>query len=319
MIWYAGLDIGGTKCAVTLGAPQAETIDILAKRSFPTPSRWEDALEAMFQAVESLSQEHGLSMDQLSGVGVSCGNPLDAQKGLILSPPNLPGWDNVPITQMAKARLGAPAHLENDANACALAEWRWGAGRGSEHMVFLTFGTGMGAGLILNGRLYRGRNGNSGEVGHWRLNEFGPVGYGKLGSFEGFCSGGGLRQLGLDLALQAVQLGKSPLYIADGMDQVSAKTIAEAARKGDETALKVFEICGRQLGRGLSMIVDIINPERIVIGSIFARCQDLLIPSMRAEMAKECLADSLQDMQILPAGLGEQIGDYAALSLAVGE
>lgn len=319
MSWYAGLDIGGTKCAVTLGAPHEDNIDILAKRSFPTPSRWEDALEAMFQAVEALSKENGLPMEQLKGVGVSCGNPLDAQKGLILSPPNLPGWDNVPVTRLSQERLGAPTHLENDANACALAEWRWGAGRGSQHMVFLTFGTGMGAGLILNGRLYRGRNGNSGEVGHWRLSEFGPVGYGKLGSFEGFCSGGGLRQLGLDLAHQAVQLGKSPLYMAQGPDQVSAKTIAEAARKGDETALKVFELCGRQLGRGLAMIVDIINPERIVIGSIFARCEDLLIPSMQKELSREALHDSLENMLVLPAGLGEQIGDYAALSLAVGE
>lgn len=319
MSWYAGLDIGGTKCAVTLGVPQRSDINILAKRAFPTPVQWTDALEAMFQAVEALAKENGLSIGDLAGAGISCGNPLDAQRGLILSPPNLPGWDNVPVTRLTQERLGAPAHLENDANACALAEWRWGAGRGSQHMVFLTFGTGMGAGLILNGRLYRGRNGNSGEVGHWRLNEFGPVGYGKLGSFEGFCSGGGLRQLGLDLAHQALQLGKNPLYMAQGAEQVSAKTIAEAARLGDETALKVFELCGRQLGRGLAMIVDVINPERIVIGSIFARCGDLLIPSMRAELDREALADSLADMQILPAGLGEQIGDYAALSLAVGD
>ena len=131
----------------------------------------------------------------LKRIGISCGGPLDSKKGIIFSPPNLPGWDNVPITRILSDEFGVETALQNDANACALAEWLMGAERGHSNMIFLTFGTGMGAGLILNGRLYSGTNDLGGEVGHIRLAKTGPVGFGKAGSFEGFCSGGGIAQL----------------------------------------------------------------------------------------------------------------------------
>ena len=186
-------------------------------------------------------------------------------------------------------------------------------------MVFLTFGTGLGAGLILDGRLYVGTNDNAGEVGHFRLDRFGPVGYGKAGSFEGFCSGGGLAQLGYTLALEKAQLGDYPLYFQKGMTQkdITAKTIADAAHAGDETALEVYRICGEYLGRGLSLIIDILNPERIVLGSIFARSGDLLWPAARAVIEKEALALSAGCCQVVPAQLGEQIGDFAAVATAI--
>ena len=130
---------------------------------------------------------------------------MDSARGIIREPPNLPGWVDVPITDMLTARLGLPAALCNDANACALAEWRFGAGKGTRNMVFLTFGTGMGAGLILDGRLYAGTCDAAGEIGHMRLAPDGPVGFFKAGSFEGFCSGGGLAKMGQRLALEAIQ------------------------------------------------------------------------------------------------------------------
>ena len=132
------------------------------------------------------------TLGDISAIGISCGGPLNSKKGVILSPPNLPGWDNIEIVNIIKDRLDVPAKLQNDANACALAEWKYGAGRGSNNMIFLTFGTGFGAGLILDGRLYNGVNCMSGEIGHVRLTEYGPVGYGKAGSCEGYCSGGGI-------------------------------------------------------------------------------------------------------------------------------
>ena len=308
---YIGFDVGGTKCAVTVANVENGTVAFEGKRAFATPTPWQEAVEQMFCAAEEL-----LGGRRADACGFSCGSPLDAERGIILAPPNLPGWDHVPVTQLASERFGIPAFLENDANACALAEWRWGAGRGTKHMVFLTFGTGMGAGLILEGRLIRGANGNAGEVGHMRLSAFGPAGYGKEGSFEGFCSGGGVKQLGVTLGKRAVQSGVTPAYYGGDWEQVSAKSIAQAALAGDETAREVYRLCGEKLGEGLSVLVDVLNPERIVIGSIYARSGELLCGEMRRVMQRECLRQNLAVCEVVPAGLGESLGDYAALCVA---
>ncbi len=310
---YAGFDIGGTKCAVSLGRTNGSDMQILERREIPTPGTWLEAMEAMFARVEEM---RGKINEPLDACGFSCGGPLDAVRGVVLSPPNLPGWENVPVTEMASERLGVPAFLENDANACALAEWRWGAGRGVSNMAFLTFGTGLGAGLILGDRLYRGANGNAGEIGHLRLSAFGPSGYGKEGSMEGFCSGGGIAQLAGTIGRRAIQKGRRPAYYLGGWDVVTTKQVAAAALKGDPTAIEVFETCGEKLGEGLAMLVDIINPERIVIGSIFARCESLIRPAMERAMERECLSGSLSAVSVVPAQLGESIGDYAALCVA---
>ena len=303
--------MGGTKCAVTVATVANDKVTFEGKRAFPTPEAWQEAVEQMFCAAEEL-----LGDKRADACGFSCGSPLDAEKGIVLAPPNLPTWDHVPVTELAKARFGIPAFLENDANACALAEWRWGAGRGAHSMAFLTFGTGLGAGLILDDRLLRGANGNAGEVGHIRLAAFGPAGYGKEGSFEGFCSGGGIAQLAVTLGRRAVQNGRRPAYLEGGYEGVTTKAVAQAAYAGDETAIEVFERCGEKLGEGLSVLVDVINPEAIVIGSVFTRCEDLLRPAMERVMARECLSASLAAVRVLPAKLGEAIGDYASLCAA---
>jgi glucokinase len=244
---------------------------------------------------------------------------LDSRLGLIQSPPNLPDWDNVPILQMLREAFGIPCALCNDANACALAEYRFGAGKGCESMVFLTFGTGMGAGLILGGKLYVGANDNAGEVGHVRLAPDGPVGYYKKGSFEGFCSGGGLAQLGAMYAKDALERGIPCSFCKseDELDQITAKALAKAADAGDEVALAVWEKCGEMLGHGLAVLVDIINPERIVIGSIYARSGHLLRKSMEKVLAAEALPASFAACEIVPAALTESVGDTAALCVAM--
>ncbi len=308
---YIGFDVGGTKCAVTVATVENDKVTFEGKRAFLTPEAWQEAVEQMFQAAEAL-----LGDKKADACGFSCGSPLDAEKGIVLAPPNLPTWDHVPVTELARARFGIPAFLENDANACALAEWRWGAGRGVDNMIFLTFGTGMGAGLILGGRLIRGANGNAGEVGHMRLAEFGPAGYGKEGSFEGFCSGGGVKQLGVTLGKRAVQSGTHPAYFAGDWEAVSAKTIAQAAQAGDETAREVYRLCGERLGQALSVLVDVLNPDRIVIGSIYARSGELLEEAMQRVLWRECLPQNLAVARVVPAELGETLGDCAALCVA---
>lgn len=241
---------------------------------------------------------------------------LDSRLGIIQGPPNLPGWDHVPIVQQIQKHYGVPGKLQNDANACAVAEWKFGAGKGTQNLVFLTFGTGLGAGLILDGKLYSGTNGNAGELGHIRLADSGPVGFGKAGSFEGFCSGGGLAQLGHRMALEKLQQGICPMYFREG-EPVTAKAIAEAAHAGDETALEVYRTCGHYLGKGLSIVMDLLNPELIVIGSIFARSRDLLWDATKVEIEKEALPEAAGCCRIVPAALGEQIGDYAAVAVAL--
>jgi glucokinase len=186
-------------------------------------------------------------------------------------------------------------------------------------MVFLTFGTGMGAGLIIDGRLFEGTNDLAGEVGHMRLADDGPEGYGKSGSFEGFCSGGGIAKLARAAAEKRLAEGGSVAFCANrvSLATITARGVAEAAEAGDSLAREIYATSGRYLGRGLSMIIDFINPERIVIGSIFARCESLLRPAMEAEIAREALPAAARVCRIVPAELGETIGDYACLSVAV--
>jgi glucokinase len=211
-----------------------------------------------------------------------------------------------------------PSFLQNDANACALAEWQWGAGRGCKTIIFLTFGTGMGAGLIIGGRLHAGLDDVAGEAGHWRMAEAGPVGFNKAGSFEGFCSGSGLARLARTRIREAWARGESTFIGRDEKElaALDVKLLAKAARAGDALACDVFYTCGNYFGRALTLMIDFLNPEAIVIGSIFARCEDLLRGPMQEVMEQETLPAALARCRVMPAQLGKQIGDYAALAVA---
>lgn len=312
-----GIDIGGTKCAVIYGRLNDGRLEIVEKVKFPTRSV-ERTLTEIRQGVETLMRTYELSAERIGAVGVSCGGPLDSEKGLILSPPNLKGWDGIPITHLLEQWTGARAALQNDANACALAEWKFGAGVGSRNMIFLTFGTGLGAGLILDGRLYGGTNGNAGEIGHIRLSDFGPVGYGKSGSFEGFCSGGGIAQLARMRALEHLQMGVGVSFCPTTaeLETVTARSVAEAARQGDPLAREIYRVSGEYLGRGLSMLIDTLNPDTIVIGSIYERSGDLLAEGMRQVIEREALPLARAVCRVVPAALGDAVGDYASLSVA---
>ncbi|MCQ2485176.1 MAG: ROK family protein [Clostridia bacterium] len=299
-----GIDIGGTKCAVILGHAGEADEKIIERAAFPTlvERGWQTVIDEIILTADNLLKNNGVSTDEIKGIGISCGGPLDSEKGVIMCPPNLPDWDNVPIVEMFKKHFGVKTNLQNDANACAVAEWKYGAGRGTRNCIFLTFGTGMGAGLILDGRLYSGTNDMAGEVGHIRLADNGPVGYGKAGSFEGFCSGGGIARLAD--------------FMANTEKNMSAKDLAEQMKNGDDFSLSVYQKCAEKLGMGLSVLIDILNPEVIVIGSIYARNRDFFDKNIMPVIRAEALENSAAVCRILPAELGEQIGDFAALGLA---
>lgn len=313
-----GIDIGGTKCAVSFARQHSDDIIFLDKVRMETET--EDFDRAMESFIEIIRERFGRNPDwKLTSIGISCGGPLDAGKGLILSPPNLPRWDRADVYTPLKKAFGVPVMLQNDADACALAEWSMGAGKGCRNMIFLTFGTGMGAGLILNNELYSGTTSMAGEVGHIRMEKEGPFGYGKYGSFEGFCSGGGIAKLGRMMAEEALREGKTPLFCQSEaeLDSISCKSIAEALEQGDELAAEIFDIVGTYLGRGLSVLIDILNPEMIVIGSIYARQKNVLDKKMREALEQEALPVSRKACRIVPASLGELIGDYAAVSVGI--
>ncbi|RLD66564.1 MAG: ROK family protein [Bacteroidetes bacterium] len=313
---YIGIDIGGTKTAVLLINGDGKVIERTQTATEVGKDAWKTSVEGMKERIKQL-----MKLEKIESIGISCGGPLDSKKGLILSPPNLPGWDEIPITDIFQTEFNVPAYLQNDANAGALAEWKFGAGKGHDNVIFLTFGTGLGAGIIVNGKLLSGTNDYGGEVGHIRLEDDGPIGYHKRGSFEGFCSGTGLAQMmSFELLCLAEEIGQKEMLSKYKMPgEVTGRDVVEWAKNKDELALKVVAKSGNYLGKGLSLLIDIINPELIIVGSMGVRLGDLLFEPARKVIEKEAVPGAASVCKIVPAALGEAIGDYAALCVALND
>ena len=307
-----GLDIGGTKCAISTGECSGGAIKILSREEFPTAGlSWHQVLDEFSRRIENhLTTQppyHNTTQPlyhntTLTSIGISCGGPLDSKRGVIMSPPNLPGWDDVPVVKFFEDRFHVPTAVQNDANACALAEYLYGSGRGVKNLVFMTFGTGLGAGIIIDGKLYSGSNDNAGEIGHIRLAPTGPVGYNKEGSAEGFCSGAGMARLA---------------KIRKGLD-LTTKELFERVRDGDPDCTEVFRESAEKLATILAFTMDILNPEVIALGGVFMRNADLFMPVIDPILDREALPLARKVCRIVPAELGENIGDYAALAVAGG-
>jgi glucokinase len=309
---YIGVDVGGTKTAVVLSSHPP---DCLGRIEFPTlPEQGpERALQLIIESARSLLAQHGFAEEAIAAIGVSCGSPLDRVQGIILAPPNLSTWVDVPIRQRLAESFHTTCRVENDANAGAVAEHRFGAGVGTEHMIFLTLGTGLGAGIIAAGSLYLGANGDAGEIGHVRLSPTGPVGYHKAGSIEGWSSGGGIAQL----AQQTLARSKRPSSLR-GRAELTAREVGQAAHAGDAVARDILRRSGEHLGQALAMLIDVLNPQRIVLGGLAWRMGDYLLAPMRRVMEREALPQTLRACEIVPAALGEKIGDVSALCVAMG-
>ena len=303
-MYYIGFDIGGTKCAVSVAKCFNKGIEIIERQEVLTKISPYETFDELSSFIIEWKDKYNVKK-----AGVSCGGPLDIDNGIIISTPNLSKkWHGFNIVSYIKTRFGISARLENDANASAVAEWKFGAGVGTKNMIFMTFGTGLGAGLIINGKLYSGTNGNAGEIGHVRLEKNGPVGYNKAGSAEGFCSGGGIRLLA---QMRAKEKG---VFLDKG---VTTKIIFAKAKQGDKFCLSVITECAQQFARVVSVLIDLFNPEAIIVGGVFMRNYDFFMSIITPIVQKESLNDSYNVCKILPAKIGENIGDYAALSIAV--
>jgi glucokinase len=311
-----GIDIGGTKISVCTGTQGGE---ILASNRFPTRLDLSplETCDRIARAAKMLTARIG---DLHPVVGVSAPGPLSSRRGVFVNPPNMPGWHGFPVVTELEKRLGLGIRLMNDANAAALAEWRFGAGRGTETLIYYTMSTGMGAGLVISGRLHEGKDDMAGEIGHLQVSEDGPVGFGRRGSIEGFCSGPGLAQLAVMKLTQARHEERDSVLFAARKDYrlIDAVDVGEAARKKDPVALDVFAEVGRRLGELSSVFVDLLNPDAIVLGTIGRIHSRLIIPSARKVIRARCHPASARRVKILPAKLGERTGDVAALCAALG-
>ena len=319
--YVLGVDIGGTKLAVVLATREGQMVH---KERLPTdadqgPAVGVARLIAMIRHTLSEMDDLG-GPEAVAGIGVACGSPMDAERGIILGPPNLQTWNPVPIVDILEREFGLYACLENDANAGALAEWRFGAGRGKRSVVYMTMGTGIGGGLVLDGRLYRGANGNAGEVGHMRVvPEGGPLcGCGKRGCLEAYCSGPSIARRARE-ALSHVQepatSGDALLALAGSVEAVTAEQVFAAARQGDALALRLVDETARLLGVGLANIVQALNPEAIVLGTIATEQGDFFLDRVRRAVRAETWPQLFEVVEILPSPLGSRVGDYAAISV----
>ena len=312
-----GIDIGGTKLAAVVADKDG---NILHKVREPTESERgpQHAVQLILSMVDEVLDLARLRRDDISGIGVSCGGPLDTKTGIIYSPPNLPGWDALPLKEMIESEFHIPTIIENDANASALAETRFGGGRGYDYVLYMTMSTGIGGGIVANGEIYHGANDSAGEVGHQILLPDGPLcGCGKYGCLEALCSGPSIARRAQEAV--ADQPHTRILALADGqVDRVRSEHVLQAARDGDALAMALVEETAYYMGWGIANLVNILNPQIVLLGTIAVAAGDLLLYPIRRTVTEMAMQRPVETVKIMPAELGDSIGDLAAISLVIG-
>ena len=320
--YVIGIDIGGTKLATVVAD---STGHILSKVRKPTLAEKgpEYALQLLFDMVHETVELAGLATEKIAAIGVSCGGPLDTKTGVVYSPPNLPGWDALPLKAKLESEFQIPVTIENDANASALAEFRFGGGRGYNALLYMTMSTGIGGGIVINGQIYHGANDSAGEVGHQILLPDGPpCGCGKRGCLEALCSGPAIARRAQ--AAIRKQLGdknnsaKALLNLANNrIENVKSEHVLTAARTGDTLALQLVEETAYYMGWGIANLVNILNPNIVLLGTIAIAAGDLLLNPIRKTVSEFAMTRPAEAVKIAPAQLGDTLGDLAAIALVV--
>ncbi len=314
--YILGIDIGGTKLAAGVVTMTGEQLsqDRVPTYASEGPERVIDRLIGLCRKVVDLA---GVSWSQVLAAGVGCGGPLDPHLGLIKEPPNLPGWVDVPLVQLLQDALGVPVYLDNDANAAALGEHRFGAGRGVANLVYLTISTGVGGGIIIDNRLYQGENGNAGEIGHMSVAYNGrPCNCGSRGCLEAYASGTNIAAR----AREAVLAGEpsSLVTLAGSAEAITGETVEAAIRQGDPLALRVWAETVEILGAGITNVIHIFNPRRVVLGGGITNFgDDLLFEPIRRIAAQRVMGPLAEVVEVVPAQLGGQVGVLGAVAVAL--
>ncbi|MDH3213843.1 MAG: ROK family protein [Myxococcales bacterium] len=308
-----GIDIGGTKVALALGDERGRVLERARRPTNPTEHPADD-LARIAEDARALLARADVTPNDVACVGVSAPGPIDAQGETLLHPPNLPGWGEVPVRAILADALGLRVHVENDANAAVLAEWRFGAGRGYDDVVYLTASTGIGAGLVLGGRLHRGHAGNAGEVGHAPVEWEGlPCACGQRGCLEAYVGGAAWTR-----RLRAITPATSAVArIAGGSQQARPEHVVAAAGEGDPFARSEMERFNRYLARAIVTLAFVVAPEVVVLGTIPASAGEALcFAPLREHVAEQVWPVLGRDLRIVPAALGSELPDYAGLCAA---
>ncbi|MFA5044258.1 MAG: ROK family protein [Kiritimatiellia bacterium] len=310
-----GIDIGGTKTSVCVGAESGQLA--LKRRMATCPENGPDkVLERIVALAREVMAQSGRA--DIDTVGLAAPGPLDVKRGAMLAPPNMPGWDFVPVVSYFAAAFRRPVFMNNDANAGALAEYHFGRGRGVANMVYLTHSTGMGGGVIVDGRLVQGTVDMAGEVGHFVLDPQGPVcPCGLRGCFEVYCGG---RNVALRLRQKIAAEGIATTLTAKAGGQLAAidfKLFVEAVREQDPFAVREWQAYVERLAQGMGIIIMTLNPDMVVLGTIACQTGDLLMVPLKACLRRFAWGAALDACRIETSALGADIGDLGAIAVAV--
>jgi glucokinase len=308
-----GIDIGGTNLVVGSVAEDGSTV--LATASEPTHAEAgaTDVVDRLVGLAErAVAKTRALAPGaEILGVGVGAPGPLDTKRGIVLLTPNL-GWVNLPLRQIIHDRLGLRAALDNDANCAVLGEWWVGAARGARHAIGITIGTGIGGGLILDGRLYHGASDVAGEIGHTTIDTEGRrCKCGNYGCLEAYASGPNIAIRAIE-EIEAGAASRLPSYVGGDLRQITAQTVYLAAQEGDELALEVVNDTARFLGVGIGNLLNVFNPEVVVVCGGVTLAGDHLFVPLRREAARRAFKPAVAACRIVPGELEGTAGVYGA-------
>lgn len=313
---YIGIDLGGTKILTGLVDEKGRVIAQDYRRT-RAKKGVDTVIGRMAESAAQAMQDAGVAPTGIQAVGIGVPGPVDTDEGIVTQPPNLPGWRDVAVRAMIEEALGIPTFLENDANAAALGEYLFGAGRGSTHMLYVTVSTGIGGGFILDGELYHGADGAAGEIGHITILPRGPhCGCGNRGCLESVASGTAIAREGRELVIRGVPTLISELAGQDP-EAVTAKLVAEAARQGDLEAQEIIQEAMGYLGVGIANLVNLLNPELVVIGGSLIKLGEVLFSSVRRAVKRRAFPIASHRARIVPAELGDRAGVCGAAAVAI--
>ena len=305
-----GVDIGGTNIKIALVDFEGKII-----YSNTTPTRAEMGFEAgvanIKQAIKDLMQETNESAKTIEAIGFGLPGQIDYKAGMVKSLPNIPGWINIPLGKLIEDEFQIPTKLDNDVRCAALGELNFGAGKGCENLICITIGTGIGSGIVLNGKLVRGASNAAGEIGHIKMTlEKGPLcGCGDHGCFEAYASGPSI----VTMAKEFISGGKSAKYkemATDGI--ITPYIVAQAALQGDAVSLQIFKQIGEIIGVGLSSVINLLNPEKIIIGGGVADAGEILLEPIRKTIEDRTMPIQKEAVKVVPAQLANAAGVIGA-------